>query len=197
MGGAIRLLCSLLTLVPMHFSVAADEDTQAPQVQHHLPVDMAEKTGPLAISATVTDSGGVKTVELYYRVKGTETFRVRTMNPVADSALYTAVVDELELIVPGLEYYIQAVDQAGNTVQHGNPFSPLSVPVRGAVALDSPPPTAAVTAGSKKPAATSTWVWVAVGVLVTGAIVAAANKDDESSDGGTIVISGPSPWRFF
>ncbi|KPJ93770.1 MAG: hypothetical protein AMJ53_06565, partial [Gammaproteobacteria bacterium SG8_11] len=104
-------------------------DLVAPEVSHEVISDSLEAGSSIQIKATVTDNVGVKAVTLFYRTTGTEEYRRVSMNRLGDTDEYAVTLGKTELIEPGIEYYIQAMDLAGNSLLHGYSFSPLKVSV--------------------------------------------------------------------
>jgi hypothetical protein len=183
-------------------------DLVAPEVSHEVIPDSLEAGSSVQIKATVTDNVGVKSVTLFYRTKGEEEYKRITMNRIGESNEYAVTLGKKDLIEPGIEYYIQAMDLAGNSLLHGYSFSPLAVNVVAPTAPAAKPPEAEAVAEEgetirEEPQAekkkTKTWLWIALGAVAVGVIAAAAGGgggDDGGGDGGgtgTIVISAPPP----
>ena len=185
-------------------------DLVAPEVSHEVIPDSLEAGSSVQIKATVTDNVGVKSVTLFYRTKGTEEYKRVSMNRIGETDEYAITLGKSELVEPGIEYYIQAMDLAGNSLLHGYSFSPLAVNV---VAPSAPAAVAPAAVAAEEPAGetireepqaekkkSNTWIWIAVGALAIGAIALAAGGGGGGDDGGggggdtgTIVISGPNP----
>jgi len=161
---------------------------------------ITEKITPgerVTIHATVTDNVGVKNVTIFYRDMGESNFKREEMRQEPDTDDYSATLPDI--IAPGIEYYIQATDQAGNTLLHGHTFAPLTLNVspsalpheeKGAVAAA---PQGEEAAESKK--GISKWVWIGLGVLAVGAIAASSGGSDSTPPPppGTVTISAPPP----
>jgi hypothetical protein len=183
-------------------------DLVAPEVSHEVISDSLEAGSSVQIKATVTDNVGVKAVTLFYRTTGTEEYKRITMNRLGDTDEYAVTLGNTELIEPGIEYYIQAMDLAGNSLLHGYSFSPLKVSV---VAPTAPKAKAPVAATEETPLPgetireepqvekkkSQTWLWIALGALAVGAIAAAAGGggggDDSGGGTGTVVVTSPTP----
>ncbi|WP_455212859.1 hypothetical protein, partial [Kaarinaea lacus] len=150
-------------------------DLVAPEVSHEVITDTLEAGSSVQIKATVTDNVGVKSVTLFYRIKGEEEYERANMIRLGDTDEYSVTLGKKDLVEPGIEYYIQAVDLAGNSLLHGYSFSPLAVNVAAPV---SPEAVAEGETIREEPAAeekkTKTWVWIALGALAVGVIAAAA-----------------------
>jgi len=150
----------------------------------------------VTIHATVTDNVGVKNVTIFYRDMGETNFKREEMRQEPGTDDYSATLPDI--IAPGIEYYIQATDQAGNTLLHGHTFAPLTLNVspsaspqeeKGAVAAA---PQGEEAAESKK--GISKWVWIGLGVLAVGAIAASSGGDDNGGvNTGAVNITGPTP----
>ena len=83
------------------------KDTMAPNIYHD-GVYSAFTGSKLIISATANDNLQIDKVELFYRVTGTESWKVVTMTAVNDR--YSAVIPSSDVTTAGLEYYIRAFD---------------------------------------------------------------------------------------
>ena len=102
-------------------------DLIAPQISHE-PLNEKIKAGTSQqIKATITDNVGVKTVTLFFRTVGAKDYKRIQMNQVEGSDEYVTTLGFEDTVEPGIEYYIQAVDLAGNALLHGYSFSPLTV----------------------------------------------------------------------
>jgi len=186
-------------------------DLIAPQITHE-PMEKNIKAGSSQqFKASITDNVGVKTVTLFYRTTGSESYKRIKMDQVEDTTVYIATLGFEEIVEPGIEYYIQAVDLAGNALLHGYSFSPLKVgilPSETATAIaqgetvpassEQEPKDAPL--GKKKK--TNKWLWIGLGVLAVGVIAAVAGGSDDDSgepaatpdpQTGNVTFSGPLP----
>lgn len=153
------------------------------------------------ISAKVTDNVGVSSVILFYRTKGAEKYNRVAMSQIGETDQYEIVLDKDIIVSPGLEYYIQASDYAGNTLLHGYAFSPLSLSVAPAAVPESTTAMAATLSLGKENASETTeaknnkktWMWIAGGVVAAGAIASLTRKKDDGNTTGTVVINAPGP----
>jgi hypothetical protein len=179
-------------------------DLVAPEVSHQVIPDSLEAGSSVQIKATVTDNVGVKSVTLFYRTVGEEEYKRTNMNRIGETDEYAVTLGKEALVEPGVEYYIQAMDLAGNSLLHGYSFSPLVVNViaptgeaEKAVAETGETIREESTAEPKKK--TNKWIWIGLGALALGVVAAAAGGGGggggTSTDGGTgtIVISAPPP----
>lgn len=105
------------------------KDTMAPNIYHD-GVYSAFTGSKLIISATANDNLQIDKVELFYRVTGTESWKVVTMTAVNDR--YSAVIPSSEVTTAGLEYYIRAFDGV-NYAYKGTAEQPYAIAVSEAV----------------------------------------------------------------
>lgn len=93
----------------------------------------------VTVAATITDDGLIAAATLHARVEGTVDFIAIPMNPDADR--YTARIPAALVQLPGVEYYVEARDAAGNTARApaGAPAAPLGFSVVDPNADDTPP----------------------------------------------------------
>lgn len=105
------------------------KDTMAPNIYHD-GVYSAFTGGKLIISATANDNLQIDKVELFYRVTGTESWKVVTMTAVNDR--YSAVIPSSDVTTDGLEYYIRAFDGV-NYAYKGTAEQPYAITVSEAV----------------------------------------------------------------
>ncbi len=192
--------CSLIFL-PMYHVTAVNAaealalpagDLVAPEIKSP---QINTKVAPgesIIVNATVTDNVGVQNVTLFYRNTGATDFQRVEMSRKQVTDNYSVTLPEV--IEPGVEYYIQATDLAGNTVLHGHTFSPLTISVSSDSILV--PEQQGDNAAAEQPAkkGVSKWVWIGLGVLAVGA---AASGGGGGGGGdpttGTVTITGPTP----
>ena len=181
-----------------------DGDITAPLIQHD-PPEMAASTGqPLEIMAVITDETAVKEVNLFYRAQGnTEYFSVNMALQGDD--IYQAVIPQDDVVEPGLEYYIQASDTAGNVVLRGFSFEPLIITVTPfipeledefiAEAPIEEEPLFKTEGPKTKPWYKKWWVWTIAGGVVI--VAAAAGSGGGGGAGGEptgiATVTGPIP----
>jgi len=149
------------------------------------------------IDATVTDNVGVKNVTLFYRNAGATDFKRVEMSRKQVTDNYSVTLPEV--IEPGVEYYIQATDLAGNTVLHGHTFSPLTISVspgntpqvetEEAVAFM---PQEGGNAAASPAKGINKWMWIGLGVLAVGAAASGGGGGGDPTT-GTVTITGPTP----
>lgn len=145
------------------------------------------------VEVKVTDNVEVNLVTMFYRTIGKGEYKRLTMQKVGTSDFYVVSINADEIASPGIEYYIQAMDLAGNTVLHGHSFSPLSVKTSNgdtAVAASSTSTTLEAEESS------NTWLWIGLGVLAAGIAVAAGGSsggDSPPPDTATLNINVSDP----
>lgn len=186
--------CSILVLVAHMLSVnaVAATDIQAPVITH-TPTEAPVKEGQgFVLTATVSDDTEVAEVLLFYRTIGQKEYSRIEMRALANSEDYSATIPGWKLLKPGIEYFIQAEDTAGNSVLYGFSFSPVAVAVASTSPLqpkstipkkDSSAFASNGTSKSKKSG--KKWIWIGVGAAVLAGLAA-------SGGGGDSGPSGPS-----
>ena len=105
-------------------------DVSAPEVEHE-PISGPLPTGAAhQIKATVKDNVGVDGVSLFYRRLGESQYQRKAMlREAQDSDIFSITLGAKVLSAPGIEYYIQATDLAGNSVLYGYSFEPIKLSV--------------------------------------------------------------------
>ena len=101
-------------------------DTTPPEIAH-TPVTVALSGEEITISATVTDDRAVASVTLYYRQIGEVGYKSLAMSPVG--ATYSATIPASDVVEPGLEYYIVALDTSSNEATSGTAENPNVITV--------------------------------------------------------------------
>ncbi|MFC1712932.1 FlgD immunoglobulin-like domain containing protein [Candidatus Poribacteria bacterium] len=112
-------------------------DITNPVIEHSPLLGVHEAGVPVTISATITDDVEVSDVSLHYRAAGNQVFKLGSMAR-SGSSLYSGSIPASAVVVPGLEYYIKAVDEASNVVTHPA-FNPDTRPHSFSV-VDTKPP---------------------------------------------------------
>src|SRR3989338_11030685 len=133
----VFLLLPLYPALAQELQLPSDSDRLPPVIQHQ-PSDQAAATGkPMIIKATITDNVSIKEAALYYRPMGNVEYFNLTMKK-EENNVYSATIPADDVIEPGIEYYIQASDKAGNMVLRGFSFSPLTVMVEPVLPFTEP-----------------------------------------------------------
>ena len=201
--GMLSFLMLFVQLVPAF--VYAD-DVAAPHIVY-TPASAAVTAGVgYKIEATVKDDQQIDVVTLFYRTLGEVMYKEVQMTRRPDSDVYIASLPDVDIREPGLEYYLMAKDQAGNSVMRGFSFEPLKLTVNPAVkpsvvadvVTETPSMETRIPAAPETKSATSKWLWIGLSVLAVGAAVAAGGSDSsDSRDGGgssgSVDISAPIP----
>ena len=171
-------------------------DLVAPKISQAKYIDTVEKDKNHRITVEVTDNVAVKQVTLYYRVIGTETYKTQNMKNISGSDDFVSTISSDDIKSPGVEYYIQAMDQAGNTLLHGYSFSPLSVKTVAAGSM--------ITSSQKQSGASdidvkddsifsNKWFWIGVGVLVIGAASGGGGGGGGAAPTATLTVNTAEP----
>ena len=114
----LGLLCPL---------AVAQQPQEARLVIDHAPFTTAQRRGaPLAIEARITSPAGVRKAEVFCRALGGGDFTALPMEAVEEHR-YRAVVPDWMTAGPGLEYYITATDERGQSTSQGFVGFPLAV----------------------------------------------------------------------
>ncbi len=170
-------------------------DLVAPKILHARPMGIFHGGQEIEIVATVTDpESGVAGVRLFFRSKGDRTYRTVAMIADANDR-YRATIPGEAVADPGVEYYLEAEDRAGNRVQTLRP--PDLAPTF--VAIDSPSLWERFQGGDR-PWYQKPWVWTVAGAVVLGAAASMGGGGGGGSGGGagspttgTITVDGPVP----
>lgn len=181
-------------------AVGAVKEDIIPPVIDHPPFDQPVVAGTaIRINAIVEDSqSGVREVVFYYRNLGAMTYTMITMTS-AGSDVYCALIPAEQVRQPAVEYFIEAVDRAGNTMLRGIQFSPLVIAVTG----EAMPPDewAEDFAGVVAPFPAKErrrWQWwqravFAVGVSLAYCYSSCNCAKDCDDDRGTVSVDVPNP----
>jgi len=196
------LLCVIFVHAPL---ISAEQlslpsaDLVAPDVIHSPDTASINAGDSVTIKANVTDNGDVQSVILFYRAMGATQYDRLSMQRIPGSDDYAVKITQLEY--PGIEYYIQATDVAGNTLLNGYAFSPLVISVTappiendGGNTFAEDTTTVPTTTDTASNVWSNKWLWIGLGVLATGAAIAASDSGgDKAPEPTSIVISAPVP----
>ena len=112
-------------LCPM--AVAQQQPQAARLAIDHAPFNTAQRRGaPLVIEARITSPAGIRKAEVFCRAVGGGDFTALPMEAVEEHR-YRAVVPDWMTAGPGLEYYITATDERGQSASQGFVGFPLAV----------------------------------------------------------------------
>ena len=192
----IIIICHSLLFLPLAQAESLalpSGDVVAPEIKH-IPIKTDIAADQLAkIRATVTDNVGVKNVTLFYRDQvGATEYKRRVMDRELGTDDFVTTLPQL--MSPGIEYFIQATDQAGNTILHGHTFSPLKISVA---------PAGKQQAGTNELANTpeketmfepekgkvSKWVWIGLGVVALAALGGGGGGGDAPAAAPTATLT--------
>jgi hypothetical protein len=185
-----------------------EADLTAPVIKHAPPTRAFRSGESVTIQATITDNGELKEATLFYREMGKEEYSSINMERLPQG-IFSVSIPREDIAEPGIEYYIEAADQAGNVALRGFSFSPLTLTVTPALsdeatdetftenvfpAEEKQTPLKAEDAPAK-PWYKKWWVWAIAGAVVVGA--AAAGGGGGGGGGGTqtgdATVTGPAP----
>jgi hypothetical protein len=121
LGFAVTVIVSFSTCV----SAQSNLDFVPPKVLHEPESEPISADKPYVLTATITDDSGVGKVTLFYRTIGESSYQSTELLFSGSSDTFVVELDTSELKPPGLEYYLQAEDVAGNTLLKGFSFEPL------------------------------------------------------------------------
>jgi len=114
----VGLLCPL---------AVAQQSQEARLAIDHAPFTMAQRRGaPLVIEARITSPAGIRKAEVFCRTLGGGDFTALPM-AAGEENRYRAVVPDWMTAGPGLEYYITATDERGQSTSQGFVGFPLAV----------------------------------------------------------------------
>lgn len=179
---------------PMAFDVAA------PTLIHEEMEKVTNIKAELLIKAHVSDDVGVQSVIVNYRRPEAQDYKQVSMSRVGTTDEFQAAIPTDFVQEPGLEYYIQATDLAGNAVLRGYAFAPLTL------AIEDLPLLGSDNTEQEKKASKRKWLWIGLGILATAAIAssgggggddtnnnitAGVNSGDDEDD--SFVITAPIP----
>ena len=106
---------------------AAQQSQEARLVIDHAPFTTAQRRGaPLVIEARITSPAGIRKAEVFCSALGGGDFTALPMEAVEEHR-YRAVVPDWMTAGPGLEYYITATDERGQSTSQGFVGFPLAV----------------------------------------------------------------------
>jgi hypothetical protein len=172
-------------------------DITAPVIEQNEFINKIQPGKDHRIRVTATDNVAIKSVVVYYREIGATEYQTRTMRKIGDSDEYAVNFTADELSGDGIEYYIQAADQAGNTLLLGYAFSPLVVTIDRQIANKHVATVAEPAEKNiKAENSYSKWLWIGLGVLAVGAIASGGGGGDDgggASQEPSVTINAPVP----
>lgn len=167
-------------------------DTEPPDVGFDA-VDESRKGDSQVFTVTATDNESIQSVVIFYRLGPDATYQATDMTRIGATDLYTLTIpaESIPQSVELIQYYIEAKDQAGNRTLQGFSFDPAErvlVDFGSTNAVNTSPqteeqaepePRSESVLGSLS--TTQKVVYTALGVIVVGALIAAAGSDSEGS----------------
>jgi hypothetical protein len=121
------IISGLLVLGLLFPLAMAQPPQEARLVIDHAPFTRVQRRGaPLAIEARITSPAGIRKAEVFCRAAGGGDFTALPMEAIEEHR-YRAVVPDWMTAGPGLEYYITATDERGQTASQGFVGFPLVV----------------------------------------------------------------------
>lgn len=189
------VLAVLLSVTPAltPLAQAQSADITPPKVLHEPDTSPVPSDQPYVISATVSDESGVGTVTLFFRQVGSSVFNSVSMKASGNNDLYITEINPDELSPPGLEYYIQAEDAAGNTLLRGFTFEPLILTVTEGTGASSYARETTTKSERESGLSSNKWLWIGLGVLAVGGLAAAGGGGGGGSSDPTVTIEAPVP----
>lgn len=188
-------------------------DKASPIVQHDSQHVIVPAGKALKIDATIRNNLGIKNVTFFYRKSGESNYQMVKMNTEGND-LYSATIPEEAVQEPGLDYFIQASDEAGNIIIRGLAFTSFALtvvqgvivpePIKPLILIPSPEErmtmkTEAPAFEGSKPWYKKWWIWTIAGAVVIGAAAAGGHGGGGGESGGgapstgSAKITGPTP----
>lgn len=192
-AGFICLCFFMSTVITPTVAAQAKLDITPPTVQHEPNTDNVPSNVPYLFTAKVDDENGVGEVFVFYRTIGTTVFSNIQMKEGDKSGVFMVELAASELKSPGIEYYIQAEDTAGNTLLRGFTFEPLVLNIDGSGPLSVAETNSTKSSGPLAGIASNKMVWLGLGVLVLGAVALGGSSGGSSDSGNTVTIDAPLP----
>lgn len=159
---------------PAAATAPAAADTLAPVIGHS-PAEQPQSGAMQSFSARVTDETGVDAVILHYRIDDGAWRELAMRGTGGDNYLATVDVDEQQRRI---DYYLRARNLAGNEASRGQPSAPLQRLIAEVAVAQAPAVAPPAEARSR-----SSLIYIVLGVLVGGALIAGA-AGGGGGDGG-------------
>jgi len=122
-----RVVGCLLALGLLGTLAVAQQPQEARLAIDHAPFTRPQRRGtPLTIEATITSPAGIRKADVFCRAVGGGDFTALPMDAVAENR-YRAVVPDWMTAGQGIEYYITATDERGQSTSQGFVGFPLVV----------------------------------------------------------------------
>lgn len=210
----------LLSFVLVSFAQAEDTlplpietvDITPPRIEHNPMGDTFTPGEAVSIKAGVTDrDSGIQEVNLFFRTKGSSKYNRLNMDYAEGSKSYLAEIPARYVDKPGVEYYIEAIDKAGNKILRGVQFSPMKFAVNGSggapgladaedsQAMDSDTTDTDTSDSMVGSSTKKTWWYVAGGTALASVAWCYSSCDcakdcpGPGSDTGSVSVRAPAP----
>jgi hypothetical protein len=122
-----RVVGCSLALSLLGALAVAQQPQEARLAIDHAPFTRPQRRGaPLTIEATITSPAGIRKADVFCRAVGGGDFTALPMDAVAENR-YRAVVPDWMTAGQGIEYYITATDERGQSTSQGFVGFPLVV----------------------------------------------------------------------
>ena len=105
-------------------AIFRQDDDQPPSISN-LSSDIDQVSERITITSSISDNIALMHATLFYRKGGSASFLSVIMTPGSNG--YEAIIPEDAVTERGIEYYVQAVDSAGNSTTHP-PVNPTTAP---------------------------------------------------------------------
>jgi len=169
-------------------------DTTPPTIEH-APLRQVTSARRIDILARIGDPSGVAFPRLYYRRVGETHYEVVRMR--RHDGQFRATIPGFAVAKPGIEYYLEAFDEAGNgPASHGTPDHPHHVTVGQPLTRSEQPPvkTQPGSAPTAAPWYKHWWIWAIGGAVVAGATTAIAiGASGGGNDGSEVMLQIDAP----
>lgn len=158
-------------------------DTVAPIIElEELTEGIADRSQ--VFTAQVAEDNTLSDITLYYRREGQLPFTPAPMKALGATGYYSVSIPTDFNDLRTIEYYVQAIDSAGNRTVSGYAFDPYQ---RMLAAPDTPITSNSSTAqapveDTRVPLLKRRWVQVTLGILAVGAIASLADDDGGDSE---------------
>ena len=126
------ILLSFFTTIDPFICIAAASDSErstpdivAPEISTIKVPDKVYPGSELKMEISASDDLGIKSVVVYFRQKGERQYTKLQMTHTPGTNKYYLEIQNVPST--GIEYYIEAIDLAGNLVRNGQDVSPLKV----------------------------------------------------------------------
>jgi len=191
-GSVNRFIATALVLI-MSLSNAtyayaqSSPDTRSPLIELET-VAEASADATQVFTAQVVDDRILKDVILYHRREGQQAFTPVTMQPIGDSAYFTASVETDPEDLRAIQYYVQARDEGGNRTVQGYAFDPYTRDLISNNAVINTQAIAPVKKASSRRGVK--WWQIVLGVVAVGALASAVGgSGGDGSDDGTVPLT--------